>query len=128
MKGTKRNIADLAQSVMKSTALCLGPDSDYKYFKFCKAIRKAFAGIIEDEKALQELCNVKVIDMAGHIDQSAAGYPRYIEMREKMLSEEVDLEINVNLDYATIVKICVENKMPMGIRALLCEIFEIKEE
>jgi hypothetical protein len=128
MKGTKRNIADLAQSVMKSTALCLGPDSDYKYFKFCKAIRKAFAGIIEDEKALQDMYDIKVIDLAGHVDQSAAGYQQYIEMREKMLSEEMDLDINVQLDYATIVKICVENKMSMGIRALLCEIFEIKEE
>ncbi len=128
MKITKRNIGDLAQSVLKSTALCLGPENDYKYFKFCKAIRKAFAALIEDEKALQEMCGITTIDLAGHVDSSAPGYAQYIELREKMLSEEVELDINVHLDYESIVKICVENKMPMGIRVLLCETFEIKED
>jgi hypothetical protein len=120
----KRKLADLGQALTKAYTR-LDAENDYKFYKFTKALLKAFKEIAEEEKDLQERNGV--LNEKGRFDPSREGIGAYIKEREMMLAEEMDLEVKHKFPYPVISAVCADNKLSQELKITLCDIL-LKEE
>ena len=103
----KQDIVTLAKGdFLLATAHCLPADEFYKWYKFRRQIALALVDISKDESALREQCGIP----QGKTDVPQDAAARFMEVRKKLLDENIAIDISSRIPFKYYKEIYDENK------------------